>query len=384
MRRIGLLYVITKLELGGAQKQLLSLVSRLDKEKFRFFLITAKDGILLPDALSIPGLTVKKSLFLERNINPLKDILAMLEIYFFIKRNKISIVHTHSSKAGILGRFAARLAGLKIIIHTVHGWPFNDYQPHLVKKLFVRLEKLAARFTNIIIVVSHHDLRKGLENNIAEESRYKLIRYGIDYKAFISKKNAKAEFGIGINELVVTNISCLKPQKSPCDFVRLASLVNKQLPNVKFLLVGDGVLRSPVEKLIRELNLQERMILTGWRKDIPGILSITDALVLTSLWEGLPVVVLEAMAAGCPVIATQTGAVGEVITEEMTGYLVPCRDLAKMSERLIGLLNNRNAKTHMGETARLNLNSNFTLENMVKNNQFLYEGLVIKEGVHVN
>ena len=129
MHKTNLLYIITKLELGGAQKQLLSLIKGLDKQVYNIFLFTAKDGLLIKEALALDGLILNRSRFLERKINPLKDLLALIEIYGFIKKNRIQIVHTHSSKAGILGRLAAGLAKTKIIIHTVHGWSFHDYQP---------------------------------------------------------------------------------------------------------------------------------------------------------------------------------------------------------------------------------------------------------------
>jgi glycosyltransferase involved in cell wall biosynthesis len=377
MQRIKLLYIITKLELGGAQKQLLDLISSLDKERFDPFLFTAKNGILLPQAHAIKGLSIKQSRFLERNINPLKDLLASIEIYRFIKKNNIRIVHTHSSKAGILGRLAARLANVKIIIHTVHGWSFNDYQSPISRKLFIHLEKMIGKFTDRLVVASYHDKQKGLKNNISSDNGYTLIRYGIDYAKFkIEVHSTKEELGIGANDFVVTNISCFKPQKSPCDFIKLAYLVNKEFPNTKFLLVGDGILRKEIEKLVLKLNLQKQIILTGWRRDIPEILSITDVLVLTSLWEGLPIVVLEAMAAARPIIATDTGGVGEVVIEDKTGFLVPCRGIKKMSEKLVVLIKNESFRRQIGEAAKNNLGYNFTLENMAKYNQDLYKGLM--------
>src|SRR3989338_6365898 len=184
MKKINLLFILTKLELGGAQKQLLSLIKHLDKDKFNLFLFTSSQGLLDRQAQEISGLTLYKSKYLERAINPLKDLLAILEILSFIKNNDIQILHTHSSKAGILGRLAGRLAGVGIILHTVHGWSFNDYQPFLIRKLFNSLERFTACFTHKIIVVSNYDLEKGLRSRIAGAGKYILIRYGIDYSEF--------------------------------------------------------------------------------------------------------------------------------------------------------------------------------------------------------
>ncbi|MBL7081157.1 MAG: glycosyltransferase [Candidatus Omnitrophica bacterium] len=187
MQKINLLYVITKLELGGAQKQLLKLIIHLDKRRYNLSLITARDGVLIKDALSIKDLRLIRSRFLERPINPLRDLIALGQIYRFIKRNKIDIVHTHSSKAGILGRWAASFAGTKIIVHTIHGWSFNEYQNYLWRRIAICFEKITALITDQLIVVSSSDLQKGLKNHIGNKDKYKLIRYGIDYKKYTAK-----------------------------------------------------------------------------------------------------------------------------------------------------------------------------------------------------
>jgi len=382
MHRINLLYVITKLELGGAQKQLLSLINKLDKTKFKLFLFTAQDGSLLSEALSITGLTVKKSKWLERPINPIKDLLALIEIWRFIKRNNIAVVHTHSSKAGILGRLAAGLAKVKVILHTVHGWSFNDYQLRWIRLFFVWLERLTAGFTDRIIVVSNYDRQKGLDNCIGTQNQYTLIRYGIDYTEFSLKDQAiRKELGLNTNDLVVGMIACFKPQKSPQNFVKLAFLTKKVLPEVKFLLVGDGISRKKIERLIRKFNLQKQVILTGWRRDIPRIMSAIDVFVLTSLWEGLPITVLEAMASNKPVVATHTGGIGEVIKEGNSGFLVSPGDTNKMSESLTVLLKDANLRKQIGQSARESLDFNFALTNMIRKNEDLYEDLFKNKGV---
>ncbi|MBM3250519.1 MAG: glycosyltransferase family 4 protein [Candidatus Omnitrophica bacterium] len=375
MRKINLLYIITKLELGGAQKQLLSLIKRLDREKFNLFLFTAKKGILLGEALSMEGLQVKPSFFLERPVNPLRDMAAFFEIYFFIRKNKIDIVHTHSSKAGIVGRLAARLAGVKTILHTVHGWPFHDYQSRIARRLFIRLERIAAGFSNRIVVVSASDWEKGLKNYIGTPDKYALIRYGIDYAEF-NNPNGKIreEFKAGKDPLVGC-ISCLKPQKAPEDFIRTVQLVKEALPQAKFLLVGEGELRPRIESLIQRLKLEEAVTLTGWRRDIPRILSGVDVFVLSSLWEGLPVAVLEAMASGKPVVATDTGGVREVVREEETGFLVPAGRPDVLSGRLLNLLQNASLRKTMGERARAALGEDFRIEKMADEFTLLYEKL---------
>ncbi|MDP3731634.1 MAG: glycosyltransferase family 4 protein, partial [Candidatus Omnitrophota bacterium] len=352
-----------------------------DQDKFKPFLFTAKDGLLIPEASAINGLTLKKSRCLERPINPLKDLLALIEIYRFIKINNIEIIHTHSSKAGILGRFAARLAKVKVIIHTVHGWSFNDCQPRAERLFFILLERLSAWFSDKLVVVSYCDRQKGLDNHIGKENKYSLIRYGVDYTEFnIKDQNIREELGIKPNDLVVGMIACFKPQKSPQDFIKLAFLTKRALPDARFLLVGDGVLRKNTEKLIHKFNLEKQIILTGWRRDIPRILSAIDVFVLTSLWEGLPISVIEAMASSKPVITTHTGGVAEIITEGKSGLLSSSGDMNKMSEKLVVLLKDKNLRLQMGQNARSSLDFNFTLTNMIKENENLYEDLIRRKG----
>lgn len=386
MRKINLLYVITKLELGGAQKQLLSLIKHLNKQRYNLSLITAQDGPLVDEALSIRDLRLIKSKFLERPINLLKDFLAFCQIYSFIKKNKIDIVHTHSSKAGIIGRWAARLARVKIIIHTVHGWSFNQYQNCFLRWIIILLERLTSGITDSLIVVSRHDCQKGLDNHIGGKHKYKLIRYGIEYKEFTQlDKDLREESGIGARDLLIGMISCFKPQKSPQDFIKLASLVNKVIPQTKFLLVGDGVLGKRIEKLISKFNLEEKVVLTGWRDDIPRILSAIDVFVLTSLWEGLPISALEAMAASLPVIITDTGGVREIVFEGKTGFLVSCGDVNAMAGKLICLLRDKDLRRWIGQNAKHSLGSDFSLEDMIKNTENFYQDLIkIKAGRCVN
>lgn len=376
MRKINLLYVITKLELGGAQKQLLSLASHLDKDKFKVFLFTAKSGLLIEEASSIPALELIKSRYLERPLNPLKDFLALLEIYSFIRKNNIDLVHTHSSKAGILGRFAAKLAKAKFIVHTVHGWSFNDYQPFFARSLAVLLERLAARLTHKLIVVSQHDKNKGTKNKIGRGDKYAIIRYGINPLEFnIKGQGIREELSIGPDELVVGTVSCLKPQKAPLDFIRAAFLVSQSLPQVKFLLVGDGVLRKKAERLVKKLNLESRVILTGWRRDIPALLSAMDVFALTSLWEGLPISVLEALISSRPVVATDTGGIREVISDGINGFLVGPKEVSRLFEKLNKVLISKGLRETLGKAAKGSLNGSFSAEDMAQNSQALYLAL---------
>ncbi len=378
--KINLLYVITKLELGGAQKHILSLIQGLAQEKFNLFLFTAKEGLLLEQALNITHLKLRRSKFLERQIHPLNDLLALIELYGFIKNKHIKIVHTHSSKAGILGRLAAHLAGVKVVVHTVHGWSFHNNQSGFTYRFYVFLERFCASFSSKLIVVSKIDKDKGLSNSIGGHDKYTLIKYGINHAQYgesNSRDQARKILGLAESELAIGMIACFKPQKAPLDFIKLAQGLTGVLPKAKFILIGDGPLRGKITRLIKRLNIREKFVLTGWRRDIPRILPALDIFVLTSLWEGLPITVLEAMLAGVPVVVTDTGGIGEVISDSINGYLVRPSDTRALHEKVLRLAQDADLRKNFIQRSLGIIGDNvFSLNNMIRNTEELYLGLL--------
>ena len=171
-------------------------------------------------------------------------------------------------------------------------------------------------------------------------------------------------------------VACFKPQKSPLDFIRLAGAIKDNFPDAKFIMAGDGPLRKKASVLVKKLNLGGRVILAGWRSDIPLVLSALDVFALTSLWEGLPIVVLEAMAAGAPLVVTDTGGIGEVVVNGKTGYLVKTGDLRSMQNRVEELLSNSQKRDEFAQLSRAAVNSGeFSLDNMIKNTGEVYLNL---------
>ncbi len=383
-KKINVLYVITKLELGGAQTHALDLIRSIDQNKFKVFLFSAREGLLVEQALNIPGLNFYRSSFLERRIHLVKDICTVISLYFYIKKHKIDFIHTHSSKAGILGRFAAKAAGLRGIVHTVHGWSFHEYQSKVVYNIFLYLERLCARFTDRLIVVSLLDRETGVQLGVGPPEKYRLIRCGLDAERFSVKgplASARAALGLSETDLVVGMVACFKPQKDPLSFVRLAAAVREKLPHVRFFLVGDGVLRGEIARLIGSFGLQENILLLGWRRDMPLIYAAMDLCVLTSLWEGLPIAIMEAMASGVPVIVTDTGGVRDVVRDGETGYLVKAADVEAMRDKVILLLKDPELREDIaGRAVEWIRNDLFSLRHMMHKVEGLYQELWIKHG----
>jgi glycosyltransferase involved in cell wall biosynthesis len=371
--KTNLLFVITKLELGGAQTQLLSLIRHLDTSQFNIFLFTAQSGFLMPDARGIPGLTVHASVHLERPIAPLADLLAFFELARFIKTHKIDIVHTHSSKAGILGRFAAAGAGVRKIFHTVHGWSFHPHQSRIAYMAYVLLERAAAAVTTRIIVVCQADKTRGLRAKIGGPGLYAVIAYAIDAQFFGGKDpRIRGRLGIPADALVVGTVACFKPQKAPLDYLALAREVAAKMPGVMFVMAGDGILRPKIERRIKKYGLSRNVILTGWSRDVAKLLTAFDVFVLTSYWEGLPISVMEAMASSLPVVATDTGGVAEIVRDQRNGFLCACGDVKALSGAVLRLLRDAGLRRAVGSAAAGSLAPEFTWQHAARCAQILY------------
>ena len=386
MTPLPVVHIITKMELGGAQQNTLFTLAHLNRECFRPYLITNNEGILVSEAMALAGVKTFLLPELIREINPLRDISALLKIRGILKALKENdsamIVHTHSSKAGILGRWGARLAGADIIIHTIHGFGFHDHQSSPIRTFIMLLEKVTAMITDKLIAVSKANIQKGTEQGIFPVRKAILIRSGIELEDFnrvkINKGDKKKELGVAQNLSLVTMIGCLKPQKAPLDYVEVAHQVLQE-QDAHFILVGDGILRKKVEKLVTTLGLGERFKLLGWRRDIPEILAVTDIFVLTSLWEGLPRVLPQAMIMGIPIVATKVDGTPEAVTNGVNGFLIEPRDVKGMTAKILYLLDNPGKARDLGKQGR-KMVGKFDIWKMVTEQEKLYLSLLREKG----
>jgi glycosyltransferase involved in cell wall biosynthesis len=290
-----------------------------------------------------------------REVRPIQDITALFSLVRLFRREKPQIVHTHSSKAGILGRWAARIAGVPVIFHTVHGFGFNDFQKPLVKNIYIWLERITARITTKIVVVSRANAEKGEKHRVFKRGDWILCRAAISVSEFMQPEPRRlklAEWGIPENKLVVGMIACLKPQKSPVDFVDVAAAVLKQSSQVHFVLAGDGELRPQVERRIEEHGISAHFTLLGWQTDMPEVYRNLDVVVLTSLWEGLPCVFSEAMAGDLPIVATNVDGAREAIVDGDNGFLHEPHDIQGMAKSVLKLLQDPELRHTMGRRGK--------------------------------
>lgn len=384
--KIPVIQIITKLELGGAQQLALHLVGALDKDRFEAHLICGKGGLLDQDVLEDERLRLHWIPHMVREIRPHWDAMALWEIRRAIRRivpaqenRGPAIVHTHSSKAGILGRWAAKLEGIPVILHTYHGFGFNDWQPGIVKLFFETVERFTSRITHGLVMVSKANFDKARSCGIRPKHISRVIYGGIELGEFPSRgrkaSEKRKELGLGKEDKVVSMISCLKPQKAPLDFVSVAHKVADEIPKAKFLLVGDGELRSQVAKAVAQIGLQGRFQHLGWRRDVASILGLTDVLVLTSLWEGFPLTLVQAMAVGVPAVVTRVDGSPEAILDGVNGFVVEPRDVEGMARRVVQLLRDPELRRKMGEEGRKRVQE-FDINQMVKKQEELYLELV--------
>jgi glycosyltransferase involved in cell wall biosynthesis len=386
MRPVPVVHIITKLELGGAQQNTLFTVAHLDRSLFRSYLITNPEGILVSEALSLKGVKTFLVPELIREIKPLMDMRALFTIKGILqgikKDDSLMIVHTHSSKAGIVGRWAARLAGADGIVHTIHGFGFHDYQSFPMRNVMVLAEKMTAWITDHFIAVSDANIKKGVEKGIFPMKKATLIRSGIELEEFtgikVKREEKKKELGVETAIPLITMVGCLKPQKAPLDYVEVARRV-LQKKEACFILVGDGLLRKHVERHVDQWGLGRRFKLLGWRRDIPEILAATDIFVLTSLWEGLPRVLPQAMAMGIPIVATSVDGTPEAVINGMNGFLAEPRDVKAMADKIDYLLDHPEEAATMGNRGR-EMVAEFDIRKMVKEQENLYMRLLREKG----
>ncbi|OGS22839.1 MAG: hypothetical protein A2252_06175 [Elusimicrobia bacterium RIFOXYA2_FULL_39_19] len=379
LNKIKVAHIITMLELGGAQSNTLYTVSNLDKSKFEVILVSGKGGILDKKINELAGVKTYFIDSLVRPINPLKDFSALLSIYKILLAEKPDIVHTHSSKAGILGRLAAKIAKTKIILHTFHGFGFNDFQGILRKTVFVLIEKLIAPISNKLIFVSEQNILTAKKEKIGNKNQYLLIRSGIKTsiykKKYIDSVLIKKQLSLPLDSKVITNIAPFKPQKNLVDFISMAKIVSDKYKNSVFLIIGDGIQRPLIEEKIAEFNLQERVFLPGWRTDIAEILSITDIFAMTSLWEGLPRSAVEAFVCAKPVVSYAVDGINDVLKDGSNGYLVKPKDVNAISEKILLLLNSPELYKMMSTNAANTIDITFDIDYMVKQQEELYNTL---------
>jgi glycosyltransferase involved in cell wall biosynthesis/GT2 family glycosyltransferase len=380
--RVRVLHVITRLIVGGAQENTIASVARVDPSRFESSLWigpqTGAEGSLLGEARA-RGIVVRVFPRLVREVHPWHDAIVTVQLARHIRRGRFDVVHTHSSKAGIVARVAARLARTPHIVHTVHGWGFHERMHPAVRLLYVLLERVMEPWTRPLVSVSNRTTRIGLENGIGTAGSYRLIRSGIPLGAFhpdpAAGRRVRRSLGIAGDDFLVGSVGRLSAQKNPMDFVRVAEGLLRRCASARFLYVGDGPLRGEVERALEAAGIADRVLMPGIRDDVPDLLRAMDVLVMTSLWEGLPRVVPQALATGIPVVSYDISGIDECVSEGANGHLVPAGAVDAMVDRLADLARDAPLRGAMAKRAVLGFDPSFSEDSMIGGLEELYEEL---------
>lgn len=373
-----ILHFITLLELGGAQQNTLYTCKRLAERGHEVWLASGEGGHLDDVARRGPFEFISLE-HLKRPITPKSDFKAIFEMSRLVRRLRPDIVHTHSSKAGMLGRLAGRFGGAGKVVHSVHGWSFSPFHPWKRRRVYIEMERVAHWACDHLVAVSRENIEEGLKLGIVPRKAHSVIRSGIDFEEFApggpGREEIRKEWGVADDEVLVVNVSCYKPQKDPDTFVRAAGIAARAEPKLRFALVGDGELRTNLERALAEEGLGERFVLAGWRDDVPKILRAADIVALTSLWEGLPRVVVQARTARKAVVATPVNGTPELIFDDRNGYLRPTKDIEAFAEAFVQLARDRELRERLANCTDEPL-AEFDQEVMVDMQELLYAKLL--------
>ena len=382
---VRVLHIITRLIVGGAQENTLLSVEGLDRlPDYEVTLVTGVDngpeGDLLERARRTTRLVILPEL--GRSINPLSDVAAFFKLYRLIRRGRYHIVHTHSSKAGVLGRVAARLAGTPIVVHTLHSLVFHDYQPWLVNRLWWAVKKLCAPLTDHFISVSSVLSQKAIAAGIARPEKFTTIYSGMELDWFLDSKvdpaAVRREFGIPADAPVVGKIARLFSLKGHDQLLDAAPEVVRRHPDVRFFLIGDGLLYEHLRSRAREAGILDNFVFAGLipRERIPEMIAVMDVVVHTSLREGLARVLPQALAMGKPCVSFDIDGAPEVVIPGETGYLVRPGDARGLADAISELLANPQLRARMGESGRRRVDPAFRAETMVEQIGLVYQSLL--------
>lgn len=382
---IRVLHIITRMIVGGAQENTLLSVVGLDAmPEYEVTLLSGidegREGELLSQARETTRLIVLPEM--GRSINPFSDLVAFWKLYKLIKAGRYHIVHTHSSKAGVLGRLAAWFAGTPIIVHTLHSLVFHDYQPWIINRAWWLAKKICAPFTDFFISVSDVISEKAIAAGIAKPEKFRTIYSGMELDWFLNAKfdaeKVKREFGIPLDAPVVGKIARLFPLKGHDQLMDAAPSIVKRIPNVRFFLIGDGILLEHLQERARKYGILNNFVFAGLidRKRIPEMISAMDVVVHTSLREGLARVLPQSLAMGKPCVSFDIDGAREVVINDRTGYLVEALDSAGLANGVARLLEDEELRKQFGENGRRHVDPNFRAEKMVADISEVYQELL--------
>ena len=390
-KKILVAHIITRMIKGGAQDIALNLIAGLNKNNYESTLIAGSEegseGTFWPE-IKKAGIKHKLIPELVREISPLKDIIALLKLAYFLKKKRFRIVHSHTSKAGFIGSLAAKLAGIPVIIYLPQGHIFypDGAIPgvsgnRLKLKIFFVLRRFASRLADKVIALTWADKKEQVNLGLAPADKYTIIPNGVDLKKFtVIKEPDKLKKKLNIIERypVLGIVGRLSSEKGHQFLFKALKRIISDYPNTILLVVGDGVLKGQLELLAKDMGLEKYVCFLGLRQDIPDILSIIDIFIQPSLYEAQSVATIEAMSLKKPVVVSKVGGMPGVVDDGQTGFLVPPKAPQPLAEAILKIANDKKMAEMMGEAGHQKVVNEFNLKKMITRTENLYETLLSK------
>ncbi|MDD4998213.1 MAG: glycosyltransferase family 4 protein [Syntrophales bacterium] len=399
--KIKLLHIITRFDKGGSAENTFLTAQNLDKDRYDVMLVagssppanspvhsrdpeTAAIEANIAD-LHTKGVRLVLLAELVRDLSPLSDLSAFLSLVRMIRHEKPQIVHTHTSKAGFLGRWAAWLCRVPIIVHTPHGHVFWGYFGPYRTRLFIALERWSARITTNLVMLTEREKADHLRLRIAPDEKFAVIHSGIDLSRFRPDPARKAEIRSALEipseSIVVATVGRLTAVKGQDTLIRAIAECLRQGEKVFLLILGEGELRSDLEALSAELGISEAVRFLGWRSDVASVIDACDIFCLPSLNEGMGKAIVEAMAMGKPVIASDVGGIPDLVIPGENGILVPPGDSNALAKAILNLRDHPEMSVKMGKQGRGKA-LRYGVESMLNKIDGLYSGLLAKSAHH--
>ena len=388
---VRVLRLITRLNIGGPAIQAITLSDRLAARGFRTLLAYGSlgdgegdMGDRLPSDVEATHLRM-----LQRQVAPIDDVRAVIAVCALLRRYRPAIVHTHTAKAGTVGRVAAaihnRTAGRHAparVVHTYHGHVLDGYFSPVTTQFFTSAERQMARLTDAIVAISPRIKNELLaDHHIGRASQYHVVPLGFELNPLLAvddaaRREARRTLDIPADAHVVSTVGRLTAIKQHALFLETAQRIGRSDADALFLIAGDGELRGTLEATARTLGIEPQTRFLGWRRDLPTIYAASDVFLLTSRNEGTPVALIESLASGVPGVSTDVGGVRDVIDNDQVGLLAPFGDSEALATAVLALLADAPRRVVMGERGRRAMAARYTLDRLLDDVERLYRELL--------
>ncbi|MCM8530014.1 MAG: glycosyltransferase family 4 protein [Lentisphaeraceae bacterium] len=377
-------HLITRMIIGGAQENTLYSCQGQIENGHDVTLATGPttgpEGKLL-DNQKVPGLKIDILPNMVRELNPVKDLKVYFDLKKYFKENKFDVVHTHASKAGIIGRAAAWSVGIPVVVHTVHGPAFHRYEKAWKNKVYITAEKFAAKRCHKIVCVADAMTKQFLDAGISKEKMYRTVYSGMnleDYLTLSGKSTVRQELGIPKDAIVIGKIARLFELKGHEFLIDAAKKIVDQNSKVHFLFVGDGLLKDELIKEIAKLGLTDHFHMPGLIPpyDVPKYVDAMDIVCHLSLREGLPRAVVQGLAAEKPVVTYNLDGAPEVVFNDKTGFICPPETVTEVQDSLIKLVESKELRKKLGGNGRELVKAKFAWQKMVEDLEDVYSKLL--------